>query len=82
MDTQPFLTFPEQECPLHSAFRGRQIKCTFSLSIFAFQVSPIVYQQLDDFYTGLLRCSMQGGVQPLAVLNTGSLTKQMATIQQ
>lgn len=81
LHTQPFLTFPEQECLLHAAFGGRQIKRAFALSISALQVGPIVYQQVDDFHTGLLRCSVERGVQTLAEVNTGPLTKQMATIQ-
>lgn len=81
MHTQPFLTFPEQEHLLHAAFGGCQIKRTFALSISVLQVSSVVYQQVDDFHTGLLHCSMKWGVQTLAEVNTGSLTKQMATTQ-
>lgn len=79
MDTQPFLTFLEQECLFHTTFGNGQIKSTFSLCVSELQISPIVSQQVDDLYTGLPRCSMEGGIQPLAMVNTGSLTKQMAT---
>ena len=80
VDAQPFLTFPEQECLLHAALWSCQIKCTLALGIFAFEVSPVVYQQVDDFHTVLLGGSMERGVQPLTVVNIGSLRKHMTTI--
>ena len=76
----PFLTFPEQKCLLYAALWSCQIKCTMALGIFALEVSPVVYQQVDDFYTALLGGSMKRGVQPLTVVNIGSLRKHMTTI--
>lgn len=64
--------FPEQECLLHAALWSCQIKCALALGIFAFEVSPVVYQQMDDFHTVLLGGSMERGVQPLTMVNIGS----------
>lgn len=80
MDAQPFLTFPEQEGLLYAALWSRQIKCALALGVSAFEVSPIVYQQVDDFHTVLLGGSMERGVQPLTMVNIGSLRKHMTTI--
>lgn len=74
------LTFMEQERLLHTAFGSSKIKGTFALRVSESQVSPVLSEQVDDLHTGLPRCSMQWGIQPPAVVNTGSLIEQMTTI--
>lgn len=64
--------FSEQERLLHPAFWSGQVKGTFALSVSALQVSPIVNQQVDDFHTVLPGGRVEGGVQPLAMVNVGS----------
>lgn len=63
--------FLELQCLFHAAFGSCQVKGIFALSIPTCQISPIVQQQLDDFYTGLPRRSMQWGVQTLALIHVG-----------
>lgn len=72
LDAQPSPTFPEQERLLHAAFRGGQIKRTFALGVSAPEVSAVVPEQVDDVHAALPGCGVQGRVQPLAAVDTGS----------
>ena len=74
------LTFLEQECLLHTTFGSSKLKGTFALRVSEFHVSPILSEQVDDLHTGLPRCSMQWGIQPPTMVNTGSLIKHMVTV--
>lgn len=78
---QACLTFMEQERLLHTAFGSSKIKGDFALRVSEFQVSPILSEQVDDLHTGLPSSCMQWGIQPPAMVNTGSLIKQMTTVK-
>jgi hypothetical protein len=69
------LTFMEQESLPHTTFGHCKVKSTFALCISEVQVSPIHSEQIDDLHTGLPHCSVQWGIQPLTMVNTGSLNK-------